>query len=190
MKIELDIDPGKLGEAAGDIMNALTPEQRMTLATQAMEKWLREPFDIERKAQEAKVLDKLRHRQSYGRQETDEQIRGGYEFRNEMTGWRSSKEQMIETIGNAVIAHYKAEVTRVIEKDPKVQAMRDEVTKLMLETFPKVAHDAMTVFVTTQFQSMLETTHGLSARVDQIGKQTEHVAQRLMAIAQTVGIGG
>jgi hypothetical protein len=190
MKIELDIDPGKLGAAAGDIMNALSPEERKAMAVQAMEKWLRDPVDIERQAKETEVVEKLKKRSSYGRTETDKEIRGGYEFRNEMQDWRSSKERMIEEITSGILSHYKSEVTRVIEADPRVQAMKAEVTKVMLETFPKVAYDAMTIFVSEQFKSMLESTHGLQVRVDSMSQRTEQVSQRLMQIAQTVGLQG
>lgn len=52
MKIELEVDPGKLGQSLADILGSLTPDERRAMAKSAMENWLREPIDTERLAKE------------------------------------------------------------------------------------------------------------------------------------------
>lgn len=42
MKIELEVDPGKLGQSLADILGSLTPDERRAMAKSAMENWLHE----------------------------------------------------------------------------------------------------------------------------------------------------
>lgn len=192
MKIELDVDPGQLGKSLADIMGSLTADEKRAMAKSALEGWLREPYDIERAEKERWAIEqvKIQSRNEYRQVVTDKEARESYRFGDFMRNWKSTKEEMVEKITAEVIAHYKAEVTRIVQEDPKVLAMRAEVVKIMMETFPKIAHEAMTVFVVEQFRGMLEATHGLQARLDHMGTQTSDVASRLMQVATRVGIGG
>ena len=192
MKIELDVDPGQLGKSLVDIMGSLTEEERRTLARNALETWLRDPGDIERSTRERWAIDqvKAQSRGDFREVKTDEEAKNSYRYGEFMRGWKSSKEQMVDKITAEILEHYKTEVTKVVREDPKVLAMQAEVVKIMMETFPKIAHDAMTVFVAEQFRSMLDATHTLKTRVDGMQASTEVVAQRLMHVAAQVGLRG
>lgn len=187
MKIELEVDPGGVTKSLKEILDTLTPEARLELARKAMESWLREPYGLERKAHEEEVLRNLRPQRDYsGRQETDDEIRRGYKFQEAMRGWKSTKEQMVETVTKEVTADYKAQVKAVIESDPKIQAMKEEVTKIVKETFPAMVHDAMVTFMASNMQMMLSSAMGIEQMAKQVDGMQAAVAQRLNEVESRV----
>lgn len=180
MKIEIEVNPGELTKSLKEILDTLPPDQRLELARKAMETWLKEPYDIERKAKEQAEVERIKHKDSWGRKETETEIRCGYDFRNSMQGWKSTKEQMVENITREISEQYKASVKEVIANDPKIQAMKDEVIQIVKENFPKIFHQAMVVWTASNVQSMLDTTLGFKALEDGTQKMAQNVSQRLM----------
>lgn len=190
MKVEIDVDPGQVGQSLKDVLGSLTLEERRALAVKTMESWLRDPYDVERVAKERWAVDevKAKYAGEYGGPKDDQAARQHYRFREMMEKWRSTKEIMVETITREIVDHYKAEVKRTVETDPKIQAMKDEIVKVMIETFPKIAHDAMTLWVASNFQNMFLATANLEAQVKQMGETMNGVSQRLFQIGSRVGM--
>lgn len=182
MKIELDVNPGELSKSVVEIINNLTPEQKVDIARQTMEKWLKEPYDVERLAKERQVVEKLMAKDTFGRKETEQEVRNGYQFREEMRGWKSTKEAMVETITRETVASYQAEVKKVVESDPKIQAMKDEVVQIIRETFPKAAHEAMVTWMASSMQAMFETTMGIRQSSESSSKMQQDIVSRLNAV--------
>lgn len=180
MKIELEVDPKDLTKSLKEILDTLPPEQRLELARKAMETWLREPYDIERKVREREVIENLKNKSNYGRPETEEEIRNSYGFRNAMQEWRSTKERMIETITKEISDQYKAAVREVLAQDQKIQAMKDEVVKIVKETFPKIFHEAMVAWTASNIQTMLESSMGVKTIAENQDKLHQAVGQRIM----------
>ena len=187
MKIELEVDPGQLGKTLTEILQSLTSEERKGLARSAMESWLRDPMDIERRAKEQDVIEAIK-RSSFSRSETDDEIRRGWDFRNKMNDFRSTKERMIDAITAEVAAHYKAEVSRVVESDPRIQAMKDEVVKTVLEAFPRTVHDALVLWVAGNLQRAMDGLESIALKAGDIETQQKQMADRLLAIGSRVGL--
>jgi len=182
MKIELDVNPQDLTKSLTEILSTLTPEQKLSIAKDTMEKWLREPYDAERIAKEQDVIDAIKKDQetrSYRGKETEQEIRSGYEFRQKMEGFRSTKATMVKEITQAVIESYQSQVKQVIQSDPKIQAMKDEVIAVIKETFPKVAHDAMVQWMASSMQKMFETTMGINQFAEHTQKFQQDLQNRL-----------
>lgn len=180
MKIELDVNPGDLAKSITDIMNSLTPEQKLEIARQTMEKWLKEPYDIERQSKEREVISNIQATMpSYRDKETEAQIRKGYDFQERMRGFRSSKEVMIKTITEGIVESYKTEVKKIIESDPKIQAMKDEVVAVIKETFPKAVHDGMVKWMASSMQTMFESTMGIRPFAENTEMIQQQIQQRL-----------
>lgn len=190
MKIELDVDPKDLAKSMKEILDTLPPEKRAEIARSTMEAWLREPYDAERKVKEREVVEKLMAKDSYGRKETEQEIRSGYAFRQEMGGWKSTKEVMVETVTRETIAAYKAEVSKVVETDPKIQAMKDEVVQIIRETFPKAVHDAMVQWMASSMQTMFETTMGIRQSAEDASKMQQNVFSRLSEVEGRLAVRG
>lgn len=180
MKIELEVDPKDLTKSLKEILDTLPPEQRQELAKKTMEAWLKAPYDIERKVKEREVVERLKGKRNYGRPETEEEIRSGYDFRNEMQGWRSTKDQMVETITREIADQYKTAVREVLAQDPKIQAMKEEVTAIVKETFPRIFHEAMVAWTASNIQNMLDASMGFKAIAEHQEKLQQAVGQRLM----------
>lgn len=182
MKIELDVNPQDLTKSLTEILNSLTPEQKAAIAKETMEKWLREPYDAERIAKEQSVVDAIKkdqEKRGYRSNETEQEIRGGYEFRRQMEGFRSTKAIMIKEITQAVIESYQSQVKQVVESDPKIQAMKDEVVVIIKETFPKTVHEAMMQWMASSMQKMFETTMGINQFAENSQKFQQDVANRI-----------
>ena len=186
MKIEIEVNPGEVGKSLKDILDTLPAPDRLELARKAMEAWLRSPNDIERKAKEQAEVERIMKKDSWGRKESEAEIRGGYEFRNAMQGWKSTKEQMVEMITQEITANYKAQVKAVIESDPKILAMKEEVIKIVKETFPTMVHEAMVAFMATNMNTMLNSAMGVEQVNQQVNSLQSAVAQRLNEVESRV----
>jgi YesN/AraC family two-component response regulator len=181
MKIELDVNPQDLTKSLAEILNTLTPEQKTSIAKETMEKWLREPYDAERLAKERDVVDAIKKDQEKRgyRNETEQEIRGGYDFRRQMEGFQSTKAIMVKEITQAVIGAYQSQVKQVVESDPKIQAMKDEVIEIIKETFPKTVHAAMVQWMASSMQTMFESTLGIRQFAEQSGNFQREVQNRI-----------
>jgi hypothetical protein len=186
MKIELEVDPKDLTKSLKEILDTLPAEQRLEIAQRAMTNWLKEPYDIERKAKELELVASLREKSYSGRVETDAEVRQGWKFQEAMRGWKSSKETMISEITAQIVADYKAQVKAVIESDPKIQAMREEVTKIVKETFPTMVHQAMVTFMASNMTMMLNSAMGVEHITKQVEGMQSAVAQRLNEVESRV----
>jgi hypothetical protein len=190
MKIELDVDPGQLGKSLTDILGALSADEKKALATRTMESWLRAPEDVERITRDRWAIERVREETKgnhYYKDQTDEQIRREHRYESMMRGWRSSKEEMVDGITRQVIEFYKAEVKQAVETDPRIQAMKAEVVKVMLETFPKLAYDAMVVHVASSFQKLMDDSQTLGAKMGSLEQHTQGITKRLLEIGSMVG---
>lgn len=186
MKIELEVDPKDLTKSLKEILDTLSPENRLELARRAMESWLREPYDIERKVKEQQEVERIKNQHSYGRKETEEEIRSGYQLREAMRDWKSTKEQMITTVTQEIASSYKAQVKEVIESDPKIQAMKEEVVKIVKETFPTMVHEAMVAFMASNMHMMLSSAMGSEQVAKRVESLQSAVAQRLNEVESRV----
>jgi hypothetical protein len=179
MKIEIDVDPGDLAKSMKEILDTLPPEKRVEIARDTMQAWLKEPYDAERLVKERTVVETLCSKSGYGRKESEKEARGSWEFAEEMKKFRSTKETMIETITRETVSFYQAEVKKVVEGDPKIQAMKDEVVQIVRETFPKVFHDAMVAWTSNNLQMMFETVMGVRQSGEAFQKVQAEIVDRL-----------
>ena len=60
MQVTLNVEPGTMGESLAEVLASLTEVQKQEIATQALNKWLKEPYDTERLAQGQEVVRQLR----------------------------------------------------------------------------------------------------------------------------------
>jgi hypothetical protein len=179
MKIEIDVDPKDLAKSMKEILDTLPPEKRVEIARDTMQAWLKEPYEAERLAKERAVLETLMSKQGYGRKESEKEARSSWEFAEEMKKFRSTKDTMIETITREISASYQAEVKKVVESDPKVQAMKDEVIQIVRETFPKAFHEAMVAWTANNLQMMFETVMGVRQAGEAFQKVQADIVNRL-----------
>jgi hypothetical protein len=188
MKIELEVDPTDLAKSLKEILDTLPPADRLELARKAMESWLRDPIDAERRAKERWAIDKIKadSGNGYGSVKNDEEARRDWRFNDLMKGFKSTKEQMIETITQEISANYKAQVKNVIESDPRIQVMKDEVVKIVKETFPAMVHDAMVTFMSSNMHMMLMSSMGAEAVAKRVESLQSAVAQRLNEVESRV----
>lgn len=188
MKIELDVNPAELTKSLAEILGSLTPEQKLSIAKETMEKWLREPFDAERQAREAMVIDQMKKEQETSgyRKDSEQEIRSGYRFRERMQDFKSTKETMVREITLAVIDAYKTQVKQVVESDPKIQAMKDEVIAIIKEKFPESVHDAMVTWMASSMENMFKATMGIEHFAQRVQDHQNYMQSRIAGVEQAV----
>lgn len=183
MKIEIEIAGGTIGQSVQEILATLGPDDRKALAREVIAKWLADTLHTnEREVKENEVVAMIqRENQSshYERKETVGQTRGGYKFQEQMRGWKSSRDVLVEKVGAEITNYYKEQVKAVVEGDPTLQRMRDEVGKLVVELFPKMVHDAVTAWFGIHIETIVRGAMQASLQLPEISKFQEQVAQRL-----------
>lgn len=183
MKIEIEIGEGQVGQSVQDILATLGPDDRKAMAREVMTKWLADTLHAdERQVRESEVIAKIQHdnkSSNYDRNDTVEQIRSGYKFRDMMGTFKSSRDVLVGQVGAEVINYYKDHVKAMVEGDPTLQRMRDEVGKLVVELFPKMVHDAVTAWFGIHIETIVRGAIQASLQLPEISKFQQEVAQRL-----------
>lgn len=154
MKVELTIDSSNIGETLVDLFKNLPQEKKEEIASQVLEKWLTQPYDIERKAAGQKIIRELRERgdstwkdnSDEYRKKKDEEIYGSYEFSQRMRNFKSSKEEMILSITQSSIEHYKKITQEKIQNDEQLKKIMEIAFEEIKKDFPKYVHDAICSF--------------------------------------------
>jgi hypothetical protein len=183
MKIEIEIGDGNVGQSVQEILATLGSDDRKALAREVITKWLADTLHTnEREVKESEVIAKIQtnnQSSSYKRDETVSEIRTSYAFRELMNTWKSSRDIMVGQIGAEVANYYKEQVKAVVEGDPTLQRMREEVGKLVVELFPKMVHDAVTAWFGIHIETIVRGAMQASIQLPEISKFQEQVAQRL-----------
>jgi hypothetical protein len=156
MKVELQIDGSQMGETIQQVFNNLTKEQQLELARNTMLEWLKSPIDFERQLYERQALEEVKKSRSGGfyNNNSDAEIMNGYEFREKMRTFKSTKEKMIAEITEATIRHYKETVSELVAKDEQIQAMLAVVKEELKNAFPKMVQDAMMIWFASKMDSI------------------------------------
>lgn len=174
MQVTLNIDANLAGSVA-EVFAELTPEDKKHLALAVMREFIAEPHKAERGAFEATLIADFRERnveiyvvngRRGAKDLSDAQIRGSSEFRDRTEKFKSTRETLIEEITKATIETYRAEVKRVVENDPQIQAVKERVIAAIREDFPKYVHDAMAAWFVSGLTSMQS---GMMAALMQAG---------------------
>lgn len=184
MKVELQIDAANMGETVVDMFKNLPAEKREELATKVLHDWLREPYEVEKLTADRAALEYARARNSgyHGSaNKTDEDLRGGYEYREFYAKHKSSRQLMIEEITKATIEHHKKAVVEQIKADPQMNAVLTETIASIKENFPKYVHDAMIAWFASHLQSM-------GSGISQALMQSSAAENQVKQIAQRVGL--
>lgn len=188
MKISIDVDEGMVGKSVEDILKGLAPEERTKIAEEIMKEWLVTTFhDSERAVKEKQVIDQLRKDDQWNnlKGKTDDQIRSDYDMRRKMEGWKSSREIMIATITQQMATAYKDYVKEIVENDPSFKTMKEEVAKIVRESFPKMVHDAMIAWFAEQMGTVMKGVHDSMVQIPQLATFQQELATRLGQVAQS-----
>lgn len=153
MEIKFDADPSQLGKTLKDILDILTHDQKSDIAKQVLTDWLKAPYDYERKMQELKVVNKIKE-QSYHKNDSEDKIRGSYEFLRDMKDFKSTREIMIEEIITQTISYYKSLVKDIVENDEHIKKVKDEILEKIKVDFPNAIHDAVTFLLAQQLGNL------------------------------------
>jgi hypothetical protein len=183
MKIEIEVGEGNIGQSVQDILQTLGPDERKILASEVMAKWLADTLHSdERGVKESEVIARIQGENKssqYSRNDTVAEIRGGYKFQDQMRGWKSSRDVLVEKVGAEVATYYKEQVKQLVEGDPTLLRMREEVGKIVVELFPKMVHDAVVAWFSGHIETVVQGAMRASTQLPEIAKFQEQVAQRL-----------
>lgn len=153
MELRLNMDSVNIGETVVDLFENLSETQREQIATEVLREYLREPLQQERAVLEQECFAEMRKTNSRAK-DTDESLRGNWQYREFMDKHKTSKEIMIKQILTSTIEHYKAQVAKEIRQDPQMQAILTEVTNKIKTEYPKIVHDAMMVWFCSNMQQL------------------------------------
>lgn len=185
MQVTLNIDANLAGSVA-EVFAELTPADKKQLALAVMERFISEPHKAEREAFEASVIAEARelnveidYRGSRAKDAAEKEIRTSRFFTERVSKFKSTRETLIEEITKAAVETYRAEVKRVVESDPQIQAVREKVIASIREDFPKYVHDAMAAWFVSGLTGM---QGGMMAALMQAGNAeqfSKNIAQKL-----------
>lgn len=183
MKIEIEIGEGNVGQSVQEILDTLGPEERKAMAKEVMVKWLADTLHLnEREIKERDVVARIQKENqasSYSRDETPGSIRSGYKFKDAMSGWKSSRDVLVDQVGAEITRYYQDQVKAIVEGDPTLQGMREKIGQLVLEQFPKMVHDALIAWFTSHMQTVLEGAARASLQIPEIQKFQQDLIQKL-----------
>jgi hypothetical protein len=199
MQVTLQIEAHQLSDTVIDLFKTLTDEQRMELARSTIEKWFLEPYGAERIAFSKKVEQELRSRHiriygygGYGEtytddpKLTDEQIMATSEYRESMAKFRSSREEMVTSIAETAVAHYRAQVEELVKNDPSLKAGFEKVKERVTATFPQMMQTAL---VTWFSQQMSQVTVYVPQEVCDLKQEVEYLKKELVLISNKISQG-
>jgi hypothetical protein len=185
MQVTLNIDANLAGSVA-EVFAELTPADKKQLALAVMEKFIAEPHKAEREAFENSLILRLQTsgvetwvNGRYQNTKDAHEIRQSTAFKDASAKFKSTRETLIEEIIKATIETYRAEVKRVVESDPQIQAVKERVIAAIREDFPKYVHDAMAAWFVSGLTSMQS---GMMAALMQAGNAeqfSKSIAQKL-----------
>lgn len=195
MQVTLQIEAHQLSDTVIDLFKTLTPEQRMELARSTLEKWFQEPYGAERLAYSKKVEQELRrlhirvYTYGYGEKYTDdpnlsdEQLQASSEYLGRMAKFRSSREEMVTSIAETAVAHYKAQVEELVKNDPALVAGFEKVKERITATFPQMMQEALVTWFSRQMSQAVfdipPQTYDLKEEVENIKKAIIEISNKL-----------
>jgi len=197
MEVTLKIEAHQLSDTVIDLFKTLTTEQRMELARSTLEKWFLEPYGAERLAYSQKVMQELRSKHvrvylngCYGSEMyfddpkvTDEQLFSSSEYRDRMTKFRSSREEMVTSIVEAAVAHYKAQVEELVKNDPTLTTGFEKVKEHITATFPHMMQAALVSWFSRQMTQAVfdipQESYDMKTEVASLKKAILEISNRL-----------
>lgn len=183
MKVQIDVDEGAVGKTVEEILKNLPAEKQQELAREVMKEWLAENIHKnERGLHEKEVLAKLRQDPYWG-SKSEEAIRASHSFETAMREFRSSRDIMVKAISDQVITYYKEMVKDLVEKDPVLAAMREQVASVVRESYPKMVHDALLHWFSGRMNAVMDETQNALRQIPDITSFQNKLAERLEQIS-------
>lgn len=183
MKLELEVDEGSVGKTVEEILKSLTPEKKLEVAREVAKEWLANNIHKnERQLHEKTVIDKIRQ-ENYWRDKPENDIRNSHAFDSGMREFQSSRDIMVKAISQEVTNYYKELVRELVEKDPVFLAMREEVGKVVKESFPKMVHDALLHWFAGQMNVVMGDAQSALRQIPQLTEFQNKLAERLQQIS-------
>jgi hypothetical protein len=159
MQVTLNVDPGVVGLELGEIFKSLTDDQKNQIAVQVLKDFLNQPFDIEIRAKEKEIIEKIRNkpRSSWDTSgpKTDEQCREDSDYKEWRRSYRDSRTSMIEDITLAAKTEQQKVIKEMVVNNPDIQKTIQEEVDKFTEAFPEMAKQALTGMFMSSLASIL-----------------------------------
>lgn len=186
MQVTLNIDAAQLGDTVVDLFKNIPAEKKEEIAANILQKWLEQPYEIERKSYtenaKRKALEEV-SASSYGydkeRYGTLEKIEGSDAFRRLMNQFKSSRETMIEAITTEATETYRKKVTELIQTDEQMQKMFEATRDVISEDFPKFVHDAMMYWFAQNMTNVFQAVPMAMAQSRMTAESVQKIKEKL-----------
>jgi uncharacterized protein YecT (DUF1311 family) len=172
MQITLNIEANQLGDTVLDLFKNLTEEQKKEIATEILTNWLKNPRDIELKANTKEIVEKVRKKNWQMKELSYDEIIKSAFFEEESKKFKTSKNKMVEEIVEKTLDFYKEEIKDMVEKDEMINKVKNEVLSHIKDNFRTYVHDAMIAWFC---QGMNQVTQGVSQALHNSGSNMENV---------------
>lgn len=198
MDVTLKIEAHQLGDTIVDMFKNLSAKQKKALALEVMRKWLEEPYEAERKAHEAAIVNDMvannARLSSWSSDKragdpgvTEADIRASSTYRDRVKSFKSSREQMVSMIVEESVRTFRESVKRMVEDDEQLKGSYERVRKFIEDRFPAMVQSAMTRWMCSTMQyailnvpdqqmnletEMQQVKESLTQIQGQIGQQT------------------
>jgi len=180
MEIKFNVDASKIAEDVSTILKSLTEQERKDLAKEALLQWITKPCDADREIFELHLIQKIKAEHSGYRNDTDERIREGYQFREGIKTYRSKYSIMMEEVQKEAIAYQKTLIKDHVAQDPEIKKQMDEALAKVKDNFGSYVHDAMMAWFCSNMQTMAAGMATALMQSDRANNMYQDMNQRLL----------
>lgn len=159
MEVKIELEAGQIGDTVIDLFKSLSAEKKEELALTVLREWLISPEFLETENKKMLLLDEYKsgkYDRPYDKYSTmtDEQIMRNYDFTDKLKSYKNSKQIMVEDIKTEIISYYKKSIAEQLEKDEKVQALKEVMMEELAGQFPQIIINALTQTFANSLVSM------------------------------------
>jgi hypothetical protein len=166
MELKIEINSSNMAGTIEEVFATLSLEEKKAIATQVLTKYIEEPYLAELQLKKQNFAAKKRTDGAYkgynpripATEMTDDEIikEWAYDFNTFCTTNKGSKQVMMEEVLQATITTFKEQATTMVRDNAELKLIFNQVADKMKEDFPKLIHDIMVVWFTSQFNSAMQ----------------------------------
>jgi hypothetical protein len=182
IELTLQINAENMGSTLEPIFATLSLEEKKAIATQVLTKFIEEPYLGELQVKKTNfAIQKRTNRaykgynpQVYATEMTDDEIvkEWAYEFNEYCNKNKGSKQIMVEDVLQAAVSTFRERTTEMVKNNEELKVIFAQVAEKMKEDFPKLVHDIMMTWFTTQLTGAMALA---SQSLQQSNMNTEYL---------------
>ena len=184
MQVAIQVDHTQIRDDVHDIFASLTHDQKQAIARDILKGWLDLPPHVEQEMREVRALqiaDERNAGDEWWRRLSTAEKKGNYRYTEILKSLPvSGRAAFASEVTKQVFEWLRVEVGIRLGSDPEFKRMADEVMKTVKDQYPKMVHDAMMAYMTTQMTTMASAVQQSLAMLPEMGNALNDLNNRLL----------